>query len=217
MRYILKFLAKSLLGATSIMISDAAFAACGNVIVDCATHRIVIGGKSLSARESVIDCGRPGLTKNGMGKIGGRHSGRRVKDGVAIDNFPGMGQSGGGKVFHTVFWRNPPWPKGQDASRGCIRISPPVLAILKTCKGSNLQIKNAKGGGQNSTTNLQATPGFSFQNAGQPQFQYRPPGNSPRNPVYTFPFFKPPAKSVPKNTERPKYIPHPFNDVDAGR
>jgi hypothetical protein len=122
--------------------------ACGSVKVDCATHKISIIPVNINPRAAVIDCGRMGLTKNGIGMVGGLHSGSVVKDGVNIQ-IPGMGESGGGKVFHTCFWRQDPRPTGQNSSAGCVHTSPAVLAKLKTCKGSPLEIVNAEGGGAN--------------------------------------------------------------------
>lgn len=124
---------------------------CQSVRVDCRTHRISIGGVNLPSSEQIIDCGKGGRTINGSGRIGGRHHGRVVKDGVAIEGIQGMGQSGGGKVFHTAFWRRPPLPKGENSSKGCVRVTPKVLKVLKTCKGAPLTITGgspARGGGR---------------------------------------------------------------------
>ncbi|HMN67503.1 MAG TPA: hypothetical protein PKC28_03095, partial [Bdellovibrionales bacterium] len=106
---------------------------CGSVLVDCRRHRITMSGQTYDDKYAVIDCGAGNKTVNGTGTIGGLHSGAVVKDGVGINNFPGMGASGGGKVFHTVFLRNPPNPTGVDKSKGCIRVHPKVLALLKNC------------------------------------------------------------------------------------
>ncbi|NCN42036.1 hypothetical protein GW916_12395 [bacterium] len=113
---------------------------CKSVKVDCRTHRIYIEGAQLSKRDSVIDCGANGKTINGTGTIGGLHRGRAVKDGVRIEGILGMGDSGGGKVFHTPWWNPGQMPKGVDGSKGCVRTSPNVLRILKTCKGASLTI-----------------------------------------------------------------------------
>ena len=113
---------------------------CQSVRVDCGTHRITIGGMNLPNSEQIIDCGKNGTTINGSGTIGGRHHGRVVKDGVAIEGIQGMGQSGGGRVFHTAWWRKPPMPIGENGSKGCVRVTPKVLKVLKSCKGAPLTI-----------------------------------------------------------------------------
>lgn len=193
---------------------DESRAACGTVSVDCGTHMIQIGG-----HRAKIDCGAPGRTKNGVGKIGGRHKGELIKDGVAIDNFPGMGQSGGGKVFHTVFWRRPPNPTGVDASRGCVRVDPNTLRILKGCKGSPLVIRNAKGGGRNPATTAGMQSGFQspFHNPRPQTLDTRPKGF--RWPI---PFAWPPNQdqTVPQKGKGPKqqkrWVP-PWMDTDSTR
>jgi len=113
---------------------------CSSVHVDCATHKIQIVGANLPARDRVIDCGRNGTTKNGKGTIGGPHQGRVVKDGVRIEGIIGMGDSGGGRVFHTAWWRPGQMPVGADNSKGCVHVSPEALRVLKSCKGAPLEI-----------------------------------------------------------------------------
>lgn len=123
---------------------------CGSVKVDCSTHRISFTGSvRVSARELVIDCGRGGTTKSGTGWVGGRHSGPRVKDGVRIEGIQGMGDSGGGRVFHTTFWDKTgnTLPTGVNSSAGCIRLSPKVFKFMKKCKGSPLSIIGSGGRG----------------------------------------------------------------------
>ncbi len=117
--------------------------ACSQVHVDCSTHRIRIIGASISSADQVIDCGKNGTTKNGEGTIGGLHRGRTVKDGVRIEGILGMGDSGGGRVFHTAWWNPGQMPTGVNSSKGCIRVSPNVLKILKKCKGARLSITGA--------------------------------------------------------------------------
>lgn len=116
---------------------------CSKVEVDCSTHKIKVDGK-----EETIGCGANNATKNGQGKVGGKHSGQVVTRGVDIKS-PGMGQDGGGKVFHT---KDPKGcaegePPPQDTSKGCIIVSCELLKKLETCEGASLTITGAGGGG----------------------------------------------------------------------
>lgn len=106
-----------------------------DVRVDCSTHQILVRG-----RASLIDCGKPGhRTRNGVGRVGGFHSGRVVHNGIRIEGIPGMGDSGGGRVFHSVSWG----PKGLNDSNGCIHVLPRVRDELHRCEGSHLSIVGA--------------------------------------------------------------------------
>lgn len=108
---------------------------CGPVTVDCHIHKI-----KFKDVEAVINCGANGTTPNTKGKVGGPHKGEIVKDGVDI-KAPGMGQDGGGKVFHTP---NPDdkssVPTGVDNTKGCIGVDNEVLEKLKKCEGAPLEI-----------------------------------------------------------------------------
>ena len=124
---------------------------CGYVKVDCGEHKIYLSktqSPALSTSDQTIDCGRAGLTHNGIGTVGGPRSGNVVKDGLQI-NIPGMGDAGGGKWFHTAWWRPGQMPNGTDSSKGCIHISPNMLKKLKTCDKAPLEILNATNGGMN--------------------------------------------------------------------
>lgn len=128
--------------------SDSVRGSCGSVTVDCRAMKIHFSGARLSDSDALIDCGRGTTTKNGYGTIGGRHSGRLVKDGVQINNIPGMGASGGGRVFHVAWWKKNGLATGANDSKGCIHVSPRALQLLKTCKGARLEIKGARGRGE---------------------------------------------------------------------
>ncbi len=108
---------------------------CGQIKADCKTHKISIRGQS-----KTINCGRNGTTITGTGKVGGRHSGPVVPNGVEIET-PRMGRQGGGKVFHTP---NPRamsgTPRGVDNTKGCIAVDLATLNTLKSCRGSPLEI-----------------------------------------------------------------------------
>jgi hypothetical protein len=121
---------------------------CGEVIVDCNTHRISFSNIAIQPTDAIVDCGRPPTTKNGIGTVGGPVSGNVVKDGVDM-NLYGMGTPAGGKWFHTPWWKAGQMPTGSNSSRGCIHVSPNVLSLLKKCQGSTLEIVNAIGGGAN--------------------------------------------------------------------
>jgi hypothetical protein len=136
-----------------LILSSQAFAAdCGPIVVDCAAGRISISGlpsKGMCGEVDRIDCGLP--TRNSPegrpGRIGGKHHGTIVPDGVAIEGINGMGQSGGGKVFHTSnVWNDNSCPKRQTWGRGCITVGPEVIRRLRKCEGSQLTIVGAKGG-----------------------------------------------------------------------
>lgn len=114
---------------------------CGKVEVDCSTHKIKIGG----GQEKTINCGKNGTTKSGTGKVGGKHSGPIVKDGVRIEGIAGMGDSGGGRVFHLPFGGSQ--PTGSDSTKGCIAVDRETLTKLKSCKGATLSIKGNGGAG----------------------------------------------------------------------
>lgn len=124
---------------------------CGDVTVDCGSHTIHFSGVRIPASEKAVNCGKKGKTKDGVGRIGGRHSGERVKNGIQIEGIPGMGASGGGRVFHLPWWNGNMKPTQLNSSNGCIHISPLVMALLKRCEGSKLTIKNSYGGRNNST------------------------------------------------------------------
>lgn len=125
---------------------------CGPIVVDCAAGRIQISGLPKTSRcgePDRIDCGLP--TRNSPegspGWIGGKHAGRIVPNGIRIEGINGMGDSGGGKVFHTSnVWNDNSCPKRQTWGRGCITVGPEVIRRLRECKGSQLTIKGAKGG-----------------------------------------------------------------------
>ena len=109
-----------------------------DVQVRCDTHTISILGQV-----SKIDCGKPGhVTHDGIGKIGRYHCGHIVPNGIRIEGIPGMGDDGGGKVFHSVSWG----PKGLNDSRGCIHVTPAVRTLLHRCAGSKLTITGADQG-----------------------------------------------------------------------
>ncbi len=124
---------------------------CGDITVNCSTHMISFSGVRVPASDRVINCGKKGTTKDGVGTIGGIHNGRRVPNGVQINGIRGMGASGGGRVFHSPWWNGNMKPTGLNSSRGCIHVAPSVLALLKRCKGSKLTIKNSYGGKNNSS------------------------------------------------------------------
>jgi len=128
---------------TSAKASLESGGSCGQVRVDCKTHKIEIKGQS-----KTINCGRNGTTITGTGKVGGPHRGKVVPDGVDIQT-PRMGQAGGGKVFHTPNPRSMSGtPTGVDTSKGCVIVDLATLNILKGCQGSPLQIiGNDNGGG----------------------------------------------------------------------
>lgn len=134
--------------ASLIMYGSSSFA-CGQVEVDCSSFLIKIDGQPAEdGNGGKIDCGKDNKTKNGDGKGGGPHSGPIVKDGVDIQS-PGMGQQGGGKVFHTP---NPDdkssLPSGANSTKGCVAVSNTVLEKLKNeCKGKPLKIVGAGSGG----------------------------------------------------------------------
>lgn len=129
---------------------------CGTVVVDCEAKKITLPGlqeRSHCGRADAIDCGystvNTPLDKDGdpiPGEIGGGHNTRKVPHGIEILNILGMGNSGGGKVFHTP---NPynlaSCPKGKTWGLGCISITSEALKRLQECKGSKLVIKNAHG------------------------------------------------------------------------
>lgn len=124
---------------------------CLTVEVDCRAHTVkmqglVIGQRGPCGDESKINCGR--TTKNGTGRIGGKHRGPIVPNGVRIEGIRGMGDSGGGRVFHTPNPRNEnSCPRGVDNTKGCITVSKTVMERLRRCGGVPLKITNAKGGG----------------------------------------------------------------------
>jgi hypothetical protein len=118
--------------------------ACGDVVVNCATHKISFSGINVPARERVINCGKYGKTKDGVGTIGGSVGGKRVPNAINI-NIRGMGTPAGGKWFHVPWWNGDMRPTGINSSRGCIHISPHVMALLKRCNGSKLTIKGSYG------------------------------------------------------------------------
>lgn len=121
---------------------------CGDVVVDCKTHMISFSRIKVPDRERVINCGKLGKTKDGFGTIGGVTGGKRVPNAIDI-NMDGMGTPAGGKWFHIPWWNADMRPTGINSSRGCIHISPLVMALLKRCEGSKLTIKNSYGGSSN--------------------------------------------------------------------
>lgn len=121
---------------------------CGDVVVNCQTHMISFSGIDVPDRERVINCGKKGKTKDGYGTIGGVTGGKRVPNAINI-NMKGMGTPAGGKWFHVPWWNADMRPTGINSSRGCIHISPLVMALLKRCNGSKLTIKNSYGGSSN--------------------------------------------------------------------
>lgn len=125
---------------------------CGDVLVDCGSHKISFSNVPISSSDQTIDCGKNNTTHNGLGKIGGHHSGSVIKDGVEID-MAHMGARGGGKVFHTTWWNPGCKPTGINGSHGCVRVDANVLALLKKCQGATLRIINANGGGANPSVN----------------------------------------------------------------
>lgn len=120
-----------------------------SVVVDCKSHEIELNIKGKTTR-SQIDCGRPGLTKNGVGQIGGIQPTTNVGDSVNIEGINGMGVApyGDGEVFHIT----PPvgsnrQPSKANNSLGCIHVTQEILDTLKNCHGAKLEIKNATKGG----------------------------------------------------------------------
>lgn len=120
-----------------------------SVVVDCKSHEIELSINGNITR-SKIDCGRPGLTKNGVGQIGGLQPTTNVGDSVNIEGINGMGVPpyGSGEVFHIT----PPvgsnrQPSKANNSLGCIHVTQEILDTLKSCQGAKLEIKNATGGG----------------------------------------------------------------------
>lgn len=120
---------------------------CGSVYVNCLDHTINIDGVI-----STIDCGKGGTTTTGSGRVGGRHKGPKVPDGLRMKT-TGMYYT---KVFHT--WggyrrdgRNysyPPGtrPRGQDTSAGCVIVDDATYAKLKSsCVGKPLTIQGNDG------------------------------------------------------------------------
>jgi hypothetical protein len=109
---------------------------CGKIMIDCHTHKMTIG----NSPPKTINCGANGTTPSTKGVVGGPHKGEIVKDGVDI-RAPGMGQDGGGKVFHTP---NPDdkssVPQGNDSTKGCIAVDNEDLEKLKKCKDAPLEI-----------------------------------------------------------------------------
>lgn len=136
----------------SLFSGDAFAEDCGPIIVDCREGRISMSGlpaKGSCGEPDRIDCGLP--TRNSPpgypGRIGGRHKGPVVPNGIRIEGINGMGDSGGGKVFHTSnVWNDNSCPKLKTWGQGCITVGPEVIRRLRQCKGSQLIIKNARGG-----------------------------------------------------------------------
>lgn len=113
---------------------------CGPIYVDCLTHKIKIG-----SMEKTVNCGAAGKTPSTRGVVGGPHHGEIVPDGVDI-RAKGMGQDGGGKVFHTPNPRDPSSvPTGVNNSKGCVTVDLETLNKLKTCEGSPLEIIGSDG------------------------------------------------------------------------
>lgn len=136
-----------------ILFSTHAFAVdCGPIVVDCKAGKISLSGlpkTGMCGEADRIDCGLP--TRNSPegkpGWVGGRHSGKIVPDGIRIEGINGMGDSGGGKVFHTSnVWNDNSCPKRKTWGRGCITVGPEVIRRLRQCKGSPLTIVGASGG-----------------------------------------------------------------------
>jgi hypothetical protein len=121
---------------------------CGYVKIDCGSHKIYFSKIALDPIDQVIDCGRPGLTLNGLGKVGGITHGNVVKTGVDM-SVRGMGTPGGGKWFHTPWWRPGQQPTGTNSSKGCIHVNPAVMNKLMSCEGADMEILNATNGGSN--------------------------------------------------------------------
>jgi hypothetical protein len=119
---------------------------CGNVTVNCGSHKISFSGISIPASERTINCGKYGKSKDGYGTIGKVTGGNRVPNAVDINGIKGMGDGadgGGGRWFHVPWWTGK--PSGANVSRGCIHVSPLVLALIKRCEGSKLHIINSYG------------------------------------------------------------------------
>jgi len=122
-----------------------------SVLVDCKTHQIelTIGGQK---KKADINCGRPGLTKNGTGRIGSPIPTTNVGEAVNIEGLAGMGAPppqgmGDGEVFHLP----PPVHKPTkirkaNISLGCIHVNAEILDILKQCRGAQLEIRGAAAG-----------------------------------------------------------------------
>lgn len=143
--------------------------ACQSIDVDCKNHVIKIDNQVPQDNNGgKIDCGMSGHpTVNGTGKVGGLHHGPIVPNGVEIEGIPGMGESGGGKVFHTPNPRDESsMPRGNDSTKGCIAVSKMVLDQLRgACKGAKLTITGGgKGGEMNTGSTYRGPPsggGFS--------------------------------------------------------
>ena len=85
-------------------------------------------------------------TKSGTGRVGPIHWGKLVPRGIQIRGIRGMGNDGGGKVFHTSN-RNGSGrtPRGANSSEGCIHISPKIQKILENkCRGARLKVTGNK-------------------------------------------------------------------------
>jgi hypothetical protein len=146
--------------ASFLLFGASAYASCDSVKVNCQTHKIEID----DGDEKAVDCGAGGSTPTTHGTVGGPHNGDIVKDGVEI-NAPGMGNDGGGKVFHT--WEvngkaTDTQPTGQDTTQGCIAVDLETLNKLKTCKDAKLDvIGNGPGNhitGSGSSRQVQPSP-----------------------------------------------------------
>jgi len=129
-------------------VRDYSSGECGYVKIDCGSHKIFFSKIALDPIDQVIDCGRPGLTLNGLGKVGGITHGNVVKTGVDM-SVRGMGTPGGGKWFHTPWWRPGQQPTGTNSSKGCIHVNPAVMNKLMKCEGADMEILNATNGGSN--------------------------------------------------------------------
>ena len=135
----------SLFSASSVLAAD-----CGTITVDCKSGRISIPGlqkySGSCGEADRINCGKPTVNspEGHPGRIGGKHAGRIVPNGQRIEGIPGMGDSGGGKVFHTANPRNlNSCPKAANWGQGCITVTNAALQRLRQCVGSSLIIKNA--------------------------------------------------------------------------
>lgn len=115
---------------------------CRNVKADCQSGVLDIDGW-----KTRISCGRNGTTKSGFGRVGGYHGnwdGAKVPCGTAINGISGMGQSGGGRVFHTRDGNCGKYsraaPPYSHQSKGCIIVTVEAQAKLHKCRGARLQV-----------------------------------------------------------------------------
>lgn len=127
------------------------------------------------------NCGGDGKTATCKGKVGGPHKGNVVKRGVRIENCAGMGDSGGGKVFHLGSLT-------QDVSCGCIHVDVASLRKLETeCKDAALNI-SGNGGSTKAVKNRKGRDGgykagFKGRSSYVDEAKPLPPNSKPQPPA----------------------------------